>query len=203
MKSKKRYVIAFWIAASMVVALGIGMVAVLAAFTATAEGGFSVTYSATNVKASITATYDVFEVDDATYATKASNYDASGKTLSKTIGSVSFGDSNTSESAEGSLGTVSNFNINKKNIIIMKYSITNSGSAKILLSYSDDSATTGSNVTVRYSTNGKTWATSTAGIPAEINASETVDIFVNVSITNRTQTATLNATKFTINLGVL
>ena len=90
MKAKKRYVVGFWIATSLVVALAIGMVAVIAAFNATATSSFSVGYTAKNVNATVTASKVTHTVAGTDYATEVQAVDASTLNYGEAFGTKIF-----------------------------------------------------------------------------------------------------------------
>ena len=80
MNSKKKFIIAMCSLGVVALSAVIALVAVIAAFNAsTTDGGFKITYSAKNVKATIAAEYKVMsdsEDTDATYTAIKTTEDA-------------------------------------------------------------------------------------------------------------------------------
>jgi len=194
MKSKKRYVIAFWIAATMVVALGIGMVAVLAAFQGTASSGFNISYTAINVNASITAKYKVSSLGSGTYTTiqTSDNKDA------MTFASSESGDS-TNHAVTKSFKTV-DVNMEKGKVFIIHYQIKNTASTTdtaneaFTVSITDNfkSLAEQHNLTVKYcaseSTTESNWKANLSDLGiSSITDGATANIYVKVSITDTTK----------------
>ena len=194
MKSKKRYVIAFWIAASLVVALGIGMVAVLAAFEATTSGGsFSVSYTAYHVNAEITAAYK--EPNDADYT----NLNVSGTSNS----TMTFNSSDTGSPATKAFDNGPRdvkFTRSYK-VMVLRYTVKNTGSAAIKINKTIVENPK-ENVTIEYaSSNGlssipttdpTSWQTSANTALAdgtEIAAGKILVFYVQITLTSDTAPA--------------
>ena len=138
MKSKKRYVIGFWIAASLVVIMAIGMVAVLSAFQAVSSGGnFSISYTAYHVNAEMTASYK---------APTASSY-AQLNVAGTTETTMVFDEE---ESATKTFADAPAIKFTKSNkTVVLRYSVKNTGSAAIKVS-KNITETTKTNVTIKY-----------------------------------------------------
>jgi len=203
-KSKKRYVIAFWIAATMVVALGIGMVAVLASFQGTASSGFNISYTAINVNAKVTAEYKLGSAGSGSYGTTAK--------------SITFTASESGTGANHALTkTIDTFNVTmaKNKDLIIHYSIQNTASTtdsaneKFTITATDNfkSLAESNNLTVEYCSTESTTANSWKSTLAELNLSEvadgaTVNFYVKVSITDPTKTVNVTNANFSFLLAV-
>ena len=194
MKSKKRYVVAFWIAASMVVILAVAMVAVMAAFNATANGGFNISYTAINVNASVTAKYKkTTTVGSGSYTTIKTSDDQD--TMTFVAGEKGSG---------GSTSVTKNFKttnvtMEKGKALIIHYQIKNTASTSdaaneaFSVAITDNFKTLASsnNLTVKYCTTESTtdtaWKTSLAELGiSSVSDGATVNIYVKVTITDET-----------------
>ena len=147
MKAKKRYVIGFWVAISLVVVLAIGMVAVVAAFNATAESGFQITYSAgANVNAEITAKYKVGSAAEQTVTTA----DGTNK--------IVFDTSDTAETVTKSFNKVTGVSMTRDDdAVLITYTIANKDTENAVKLMASANTTTSTNLKFEYSIDNTTW----------------------------------------------
>lgn len=186
MKSKRRYVIGFWIAASMVVILGVAMVAVLSAFTANANSGFEITYTAgANVEATITATY------------KVGSATANPVTTTDGTNRLVFNTGDTDEEVSKSFDKMTGITMSKDDAVIIQYVIKNdSTTAAVKLTASSDIVST--NLKVEYSLDNATWKDSindSAVIPASglsIAKGATTNVYIKITVETKTQGASFD-----------
>lgn len=144
MKAKKRWMIGFFVAASLVVAMGIGMVAILAAFQATTAGGnFSISYTAYHVNAEMTAgykapgssSYTLLNVDGGTSTTMVFDEEESATKTFEDPAEIKFTRTNKT--------------------VVLRYTVKNTGTAAIKVT-KNITETTKTNVTIKYaSVNGQ------------------------------------------------
>lgn len=186
MKSKKRWVIGFWVAAALVVILAVGMVAVLAAFTATTSSGFQVSYTAgANVEATITGTYKVGSNSAVSFRTAEGSENITFNTGGAETTSMDF-------------EKVSGITMGKDDIIILTYVIkNNSTKAAVKLTAS---ASVTSTLTVQYSKDNSTWKTSindsavipTSGLSISKGATQSIYIKLSVPTDKKTTAASFD-----------
>lgn len=180
MQAKKRYVIGFWIAAALVVILGISMVAVLSAFTATTNSGFQVTYTAgANVEATITGNYKVGSKTAVPFKTSAGS-----ETITFNTGG--------NETTSMDFAKVSGVTMGKDDVVLLTYTIVNnSTTAAVKLTAS---ATVTSTLTVTYSIDNSAWKTSiTDVVPASglsIAKGATQKVYIKMVVPDGLKTST-------------
>ena len=172
MKSKKRYMIAFWIAASLVVIMAVAMVAVLSAFTANANSGFEITYTAgANVEATITANY------------KVGSGTAKAVTTADETNKLVFNTTDTAEDVSKSFNKMTGITMDKNDAVVITYTIKND-STKAPVKLTASASITSENLTIQYSKDNSIWKSSindSAVIPASglsIAASATQNIYI-------------------------
>ena len=187
MKSRKRYVVAFWIAASMVVILAVAMVAVLSAFTAKASSGFEITYTAgANVEATITATYKVGSASPKTVTTS----DGTNK--------LEFNTGDTDETVTKSFDKMTGITMAKDDAVIIQYVIKNDSTTAAVKLTASASISRSDNLTIQYSKDNTTWKSSindaavipTSGLSIEKGATQYV--YIKITVATKTQGASFN-----------
>lgn len=195
MKSKKRYVVGFWIAIAMVVILGISVVAILASFNATASSGFEISYTAgANVEATITGTYKVGS--------------GTAQTLKKgTATSIVFATGG-AQTTTDSFDKITGVKMSKDDTVIITYTIKNDSATSGLKLTASASVTT-SSLTVQYSKDNSTWKTSindssvipSAGLTIAKGSTQNIYIKMSVPEDKKTTGASFNG-EFSFNLEV-
>ena len=198
MNSKKKFIVA--ICSLGVVALGaiIALIAVIAAFNATTTGGFKITYSAKNVKATVAASYKVMPRTTDTPQDYSYTVIKSGEGDSATD-LITFSDDDTDSEITKSFNSVGSIALDKDEYMYIHYVITNTdtdttnGPAFNVIA---DTEITKSNMTVEYaSSEGSTsWATSVDGlIPAAgVKPGESIDIYVRIGVETLTSGASFD-----------
>ena len=194
MKAKKRYVIGFWIATSLVVALAIAMVAVIAAFNATGTSGFNISYTAINVNAEITAEYKVNSVGSGSYTTIQTSDNANKMTFT----SSESGDT-TNHAVTKAFKTIDVSMVKDKDFIIHyciknTSSTTDSANEQFSVTITDNfkSLAEAHNLTVKYctteSTTSSDWKANLSDLAlSSVADGATINIYVKVSITDSTK----------------
>jgi len=188
MKSKKRYVIAFWIAASLVVILAISMVAILSAFTANASSGFEITYTAgANVQATITSSYQVGDNSPIAVSTSDGTHE------------LVFNTGDTAETVSKSFDKMTGITMGKDDVILITYIITNdSTTAPVKLTAS--SSIVADNLTITYSKDNSTWKSTindSAVIPTSglsIAKGATQNVYIKIAVATKTTGASFDGT---------
>lgn len=186
MKSKKKYVVGFWIAISLVVLLAVAMVAVLSAFTAQAQSGFEITYTAgANVEATISATYKVGSGSTQTVTTS----DGTNKLV--------FNTGDTEEEVSKSFNKMTGIEMSKDDAVVITYTIKNdSTTSQVKLSAS--ASVTKTNLNVQYSLDNATWKDSINDptvIPANglsIAVGGTKYVYIKITVATKTQSASFD-----------
>ena len=194
MKSKKRWMIGFWVAASLVVVMAVAMVAVMAAFTATAQGGFEISYTAgANVQATITSTYQVGSGEVKTVTTA----DATNKLVFNT------GDSD--EYVEKTFNKMTGITMQKDDAVVITYTIKNDSTTAPVKLTASSSISASNNLTIKYSKDNSTWKDSindSAVIPSSglsIAKEATQNIYIKITVTTKTADSNFNG-DFNFNL---
>ena len=172
MQTKKKFIIAIVVLAiALLAAVGV-TIGVLAAANATITSNVNVTYQATDVAFTASATWKVGA--EGTENNMTTDGTASGATTVTIDG--------TETTATGSLSPIGNIELTKQNqFVVFKYTITNTGSKAI-----DGALTipaTQTNVNVQYSTDGTTYSNTNSGI-SNLTTGNTANYYVKVSIVN-------------------
>ena len=175
----------------MVVALGIGMVAVLAAFQGTASSGFVIYYTAVNVKADVTMKFKV-----------GSDAYSNPETISFT-GEESGNSGNQVETKSFTEVTVDT--MTKDRDLIIYYEIQNKGN-KCSIDV-DENFTAKGNLVVSYATSDSatTWESNLSDVvtESEINSETSISFYVKVSIADPTKDVVAIGAAFNVVLAVV
>lgn len=146
MTAKKKLVLLFSALGVFTVSVVVALVAVFAAFTATADSGVLVTYTAKNIHATVAASYAVYNTTDASGGT----YNAIKTADSLDI--MTFTGAETGASTTQSFSAVSNLQLQINEVVYFRYVITNTDSSRAT-SFNvsaTNTITTNSNLAVKY-----------------------------------------------------
>ena len=191
MNSKKKFIIA--LSTLGVVALGaiVALIAVIAAFNATTEGAFNVSYTAKNVQATVAAEYKVGA--GTMQAIKASD----GANV------ITFSNADEDEAVTKSFKSVPEtedeaITIGKDEYMYIHYTITNTdttGATSFKVAAQSTLATNAENLTVVYanSENAETWEADLSDVVGtdSVENGTPLNIWVRISVTTKTKNASL------------
>ena len=174
---------------SILIVLVIGIVSmglVLASLQATSTTGFHVTYSASNVNATISGKYTV-----------------GGASTTLTSGgqsSISFTDSDTAETVTKSFDAISDIQMTKTNDTIdFEYTIKNDSTTAAMLLTAKVNVPASSNLVFKYSENNSTWnnISGTGEVSfistKTINANTEYKLYIKISIASKTSAVNANS----------
>lgn len=196
MNSKKKFIIAICSLGVVALSAIVALVAVIAAFNAsTTDGGFNITYSAKNVKATVSAEYKV----------GANEYTAIKTT--EDANQIVFTGSETDATVSKSFKAIDSISLGKNEYVYIHYTITNTdttdGTTFSVTSSTD--ITTNTNLTVEYATSEEAtqWKTSLAEVAnvASVANGTPLNVYVRISVTTKTQSATFDG-KFNFTLAI-
>ncbi len=181
MSSKKKLIISLCSFAFVCVAAIIGVVSVLAAKTTTVNNQYSITYTASNVKATVEATYAVG--DNAATALK------SGEATTLTFTGTE--DSSDTSACTKSFDAIGSLTLNEDESLVFVYTIKNTdttGGASFSVKLSENPDTANDNLTYAYSVKVGEEAATTGtynSLVSSLAPQATVKITVTISIEDR------------------
>lgn len=184
MKTKKKFIVALCSVSAVAVALLASLIIVFASFkTGTTDGGFDISYTAKNIKATIAAEYQINDATPTTIQT-TDNLDL-----------ITFTGDEEDEELTKSFKAVNNITIGKNDYVLIHYTITNTDSTNaITFSVTGTSTiTTEQNVKVEFATdkNAATWEDNILDI-ADVDSVEygnPLELYVKISVDTKTQNA--------------
>jgi hypothetical protein len=184
--TKKKFIIALISVSIIAVTLLASLIAVVASFNAkTTAGGFKVSYTAKNVRATIAAEYKIGSGQYNTIQT-TDNADL-----------ITFDGSETAETTEKSFKSLDSITLGQGESMYIHYTITNiddSATPTTFRVVSTSTITTSTNLTIEYATSegATTWEDSLSDIAdvASVTYGTPLNLYVKISITTATQDAT-------------
>ncbi len=210
MSTKKKIVIAICTMALVIVALVASLIGVIASFNATTSaGGFKISYTAKNVHATIKAEYKVGTASESPAYTTIKTTD--GASI------MTFTGDETAETTTKSFDSINNITMDKDDIMIIHYQITNTDTSrntsfKVVL---NSNITSNSNLSIQYTNNSEAvpdggtqavddWydsfneintavgGSSGNGYYNEVSGGSTVNLYIKIEIESKTQDATFD-----------
>lgn len=195
MKAKGKFIIAISAFGVIIVGLVVALVAVLASFNATAENGLKVSYTATNVCATVTASYVI--VDDLSQLpAQESGYNTI--ITSNGASSIIFDSNDSAESVTKNFDDIPEIELGKDQVFHFIYSITNNEAGNNAYANINPTLTTSfsknSNIKIEYKIINwdEDWTTTLS--PFTIKANEQFFIRVRIYVETKTQDANLDGT---------